>query len=131
MRLWLALAIAVIPQLACAQALELACAGPMSAAGAGGPERMRLRMDPDGSARLQLPADLLPKHHTGDPDTWRKVDDFLLTDTQISGRYRFDVIRTGRFTIDRRTGAVVLTAKAGDFTGVCESTVTGPGSVRF
>lgn len=126
MRLLLALAIAVVPQLACAQALEVACAG----SGAGAGDQLRLKLDTDGTAQVQLPAALLPKHHTGDPDTWRKVDDFLLTDSRISGRYRFDLIRSGRFTIDRRTGDLAITASSGTFTGACDAD-PAPSGLKF
>lgn len=129
MRLLLALAIAVAPQVACAQALELACAGTSANGGPGGPEHLRLKIDTDGGAQLQLPPSLSPGW--GGPQTWRKVDGFLLTDTQLSGRYRFGLVHSGRFVIDRRSGAVAVTTRGGAFTGACESTVTAPRMVKY
>lgn len=74
----------------------------------------------DGAdGRLRMPRTMLPAVRGGE-DGWFKIKDIEVTDDEIRGSVAVNFINNPKLTIDRRTGVISISGKAGDYIGECE-----------
>lgn len=72
-----------------------------------------------GDGRLRMPRSMLPTIHGGDGG-WFKIKSIKVTDSEITGSVAVNFINNPKLRIDRYTGAISISGKAGDFIGRCE-----------
>lgn len=68
--------------------------------------------------RIRLPRTMLPPIHGGE-DGWFKLKSIAMTDREITASAAVSMINNPKVRIDRYTGAISISGKAGDFTGQC------------
>lgn len=74
----------------------------------------------DGSeGRIRMPRSMLPPIHGGD-DGWFKLKSISVTDREITGSAAVNALNNPKVRIDRYTGMISISGKAGDFTGKCQ-----------
>lgn len=69
--------------------------------------------------RIRMPSIMLPLFRGGE-DGWFKLKSIKLTDREIIGSISVNPVNNPKLRIDRRTGAISIAGKAGNFTGRCE-----------
>lgn len=69
--------------------------------------------------RLRMPRTMLPPLRGGE-DGWFKIKSIEVTEHEIRGSVAVNFINNPKMTIDRRTGVISLSGKAGDYIGECE-----------
>ncbi len=62
---------------------------------------------------------MLPPIHGGD-DGWFKLKSIEVTDREITASVAVSALNNPKLRIDRYTGMISISGKAGDFTGRCE-----------
>lgn len=83
-----------------------------------------------GEGRVRMPRTMLPPIRGGD-DGWFKIKDLKITDNEITGSVAVNVINNPKMIIDRRTGLIRLSGKAGDYIGECDRYVPSAMRQRF
>ena len=73
-----------------------------------------------GDDRMRLPRTLLPGLHGG-TDGWFRVKITSADARAIHGSVAVNFINNPKFFIDRVTGTISISGKAGDFTGQCQA----------
>ncbi|MBC2653603.1 hypothetical protein [Novosphingobium aerophilum] len=68
--------------------------------------------------RIRLPRTMLPPIHGGE-DGWFKLKSIVMNDREITASAAVNVMNNPKVRIDRYTGAISISGKAGDFTGQC------------
>lgn len=74
--------------------------------------------EPD-SSRIRMPRAMLPPIHGGDGG-WFKLKNLRRTDGEITASVAVNFANSPKVRIDRMTGAISLSGKAGDYSGSCE-----------
>jgi hypothetical protein len=69
--------------------------------------------------RLRLPRAMLPAIRGGE-DGWFKVKSIKITENEITGSVAVNLVNNPKLRIDRVTGAISISGKAGDYSGRCE-----------
>ena len=83
------------------------------------PEVLRLKVT-DGGVQAQLPKALVRGLGSGQ-EGWRALDDVEVSEDQISGRYRVNLIRRALVKLDRISGDLSVEGGSGySFRGGCE-----------
>lgn len=80
--------------------------------------------------RLRMPRSMLPPLRGGE-DGWFKIKDLSVTDDEITGSIAVNFINNPKMIIDRRTGLIRLSGKAGDYIGECERFIPSAMPQRF
>jgi hypothetical protein len=80
--------------------------------------------------RLRMPRTMLPLIRGGD-DGWFKIKDIAITESEIRGSVAVNLINNPKLVIDRRTGIIRLSGKAGRYVGECERYTPGEMPQRF
>lgn len=68
--------------------------------------------------KLRMPRTMLPTVHGGD-DGWFKLHDIKLKPSEITASIGVNFINNPRLRLDRYTGAISISGRAGDYTGQC------------
>lgn len=69
--------------------------------------------------RLRMPRAMLPVIRGGE-DGWFRVSSIEISPDEITGSIRVNPFNNPKLRIDRMTGAISISGKAGDYTGRCE-----------
>lgn len=78
-----------------------------------------LDWDNTDNSRLRMPRAMLPPIHGGDGG-WFKLKNLKRTEGEITASVAVNVLNSPKLRIDRRTGAIILSGKSGDYSGSCE-----------
>ena len=71
--------------------------------------------------RIRVPAGVKPKIRGGGDDGWWKLKDLEVGTDRIEARFSLNPLNSPKVAIDRRTGAIRIRGRAGDFSGYCEA----------
>jgi len=80
--------------------------------------------------RVRMPRTMLPPIRGGE-DGWFKIKDLEVTDDEITGSVAVNLLNNPKMIIDRRTGLIRLSGKAGNYIGECERYVPSSMPQRF
>jgi hypothetical protein len=70
--------------------------------------------------RIRLPGMMLPLVQGGD-DGWLELRDLKLTDDAITGSAAVNLMSRPKVHIDRNTGTIRISGRAGSYSGTCET----------
>lgn len=73
-----------------------------------------------GDDRIRMPRTMLPPLHGGS-DGWFKLKNVRVDDRSIKGSAAVNFMNNPKVYIDRVTGEITISGRAGDFTGQCEA----------
>jgi len=82
-----------------------------------------------GDDRIRMPRTMLPAIRGGN-DGWFKLKDVVVDARSIRAKASVNFINSPNVFIDRVTGTISISGKAGDYTGRCEA-ITAHAPVRF
>lgn len=68
--------------------------------------------------RVRMPRSMLPVIRGGE-DGWFKLHDLKIKENEITGSIGINALNNPRLRLDRYTGAISISGKAGDFAGRC------------
>lgn len=74
-----------------------------------------------GDDRIRMPRTMLPAIRGG-ADGWFKITKLQASDRAITGKVAVNFINSPNVHIDRMTGVIRISGKAGDFVGQCRAT---------
>lgn len=69
---------------------------------------------------IRMPRTMLPAIRGG-KDGWFKIKSIEMTEGEIRASVGVNIINNPKLRIDRYTGAISLSGKAGDYSGVCQA----------
>lgn len=72
-----------------------------------------------GEGRLRMPRVMLPAIRGGD-NGWFKLKSIVVTEREITASVAVNALNNPKMRLDRMTGSISLSGKAGDYTGGCE-----------
>jgi len=75
------------------------------------------------NSRIRMPRTMLPAIRGG-KDGWFKLKNLKVSDVSFSGSVAVNVINNPKVFIDRRTGTISISGKAGDYSGRCDRVET-------
>lgn len=81
-------------------------------------DEVRLRLNND-EPRIRMPRTMLPPVHGGE-DGWFKLKNVEYTEGDIIASIAVNALNNPKLRIDRYTGSISISGKAGDFTGQCQ-----------
>lgn len=81
-------------------------------------DQVKLWVEGD-DGRIRMPRAMLPPIRGGE-DGWFKLKSIKMSDSEIVGSIAVNPLNSPKLRIDRLTGAISISGKAGDFTGRCE-----------
>ena len=73
-----------------------------------------------GDDRIRMPRTMLPPLHGGS-DGWFKLKDVVADARSVRAKVAVNFINSPKLFIDRVTGTISISGKAGDFSGQCEA----------
>ena len=73
----------------------------------------------NGEGRIRMPGSMLPPIRGGE-NGWFKIKNVKISDTEITGSVAVNLVNNPKLRIDRVTGAISLSGRAGDYTGRCQ-----------
>jgi hypothetical protein len=73
-----------------------------------------------GDDRIRMPRTMLPPLHGG-ADGWFKLKDVRVDDRSIKASAAVNFMNNPKVYVDRLTGTITISGRAGDFTGQCEA----------
>ncbi|MXO63429.1 hypothetical protein [Qipengyuania oceanensis] len=71
------------------------------------------------TGRLRMPRTMLPSIRGGE-DGWFELRNVAIKDNEITGTVAVSIINKPKFRLDRYTGTISISGKAGDYTGQCQ-----------
>jgi len=74
----------------------------------------------EGDGRIRMPRVMLPLLRGGE-DGWFKLKNIEVTQTAITASVAVNVINNPKMRVDRLTGLISLSGKAGNYTGECQA----------
>jgi hypothetical protein len=69
--------------------------------------------------RIRMPASMLPAIRGGE-DGWFKLNSIEITENQIVATVKVNPLNNPKLRLDRVTGSISLSGKAGNYTGQCQ-----------
>lgn len=84
----------------------------------------------NGDGRIRMPRAMLPAFRGGE-DGWFKLGDIEIKENEITASVRVNFINNPKLRIDRYTGAISISGKAGDFAGGCQHFVPEEAERQF
>jgi len=81
-------------------------------------DQVRLRLD-DNDPRIRMPRTMLPTIRGGD-DGWLKLKNVEYGEGEITASVAVNAFNNPKLRLDRHTGTISISGKAGDFTGQCQ-----------
>ena len=82
-----------------------------------------------GDDRIRMPRTMLPPIHGGS-DGWFRLKDVVADARSVRAKVAVNFMNSPKLFIDRVTGTMSLSGKAGDFTGQCEA-ISGDAPAKF
>lgn len=76
----------------------------------------------NGEGRIRMPRAMLPAFRGGE-DGWFKLGNVEVSDQEITATVRVNFINNPKLRVDRYTGAISISGKAGDYSGQCQKFV--------
>ena len=73
----------------------------------------------NGEGQIRMPRAMLPALRGG-KDGWFKMGDIKIKENEITASIRVNPINNPKLRIDRYTGAISISGKAGDYSGRCQ-----------
>lgn len=73
----------------------------------------------EGAGRIRMPRAMLPTLRGGS-DGWFEIEKIKRSDAEITGVVQVNFINSPKLRLDRMTGRISISGKAGDYAGVCE-----------
>ena len=73
-----------------------------------------------GEGRIRMPRAMLPPIRGGEAG-WFKIKSIEITENEIRGSVAVNVLNNPKLRIDRITGSISISGKAGDYSGRCRS----------
>lgn len=73
----------------------------------------------NGEGRIRMPRAMLPAIRGGE-DGWFRIKSVEIADNEIRGSISVNPINNPKLRIDRITGAISISGKAGDYSGRCQ-----------
>ncbi|MXO50124.1 hypothetical protein GRI42_02250 [Erythrobacter gaetbuli] len=73
----------------------------------------------NGEGRVRMPRAMLPVFRGGE-DGWFKLGDIEVKENEITATVRVNFINNPKLRVDRYTGAISISGKAGDYSGQCQ-----------
>lgn len=81
-------------------------------------DQVRIQLD-DDDPRLRMPRSMLPGIRGG-KDGWFKLKNIEYGEGEITASIAVNVLNNPKLRLDRYTGAISISGKAGDYTGQCQ-----------
>lgn len=81
-------------------------------------DQVRLRLN-DSDPRIRMPRTMLPPIRGGE-DGWFKLKNVEYGEGEITASVAVNAFNNPKLRLDRYTGAISISGKAGDFTGQCQ-----------
>lgn len=82
-------------------------------------DQVNVEVNDDNTGRIRVPRSMLPPLHGGN-EGWFEFKNIKTTDTAITGSAGINFINSPKVRLDRVTGTINISGKAGDFVGRCE-----------
>ena len=82
-----------------------------------------------GDDRIRMPRTMLPPIHGGS-DGWFRLKDVVANARSVGAKVAVNFMNSPKLFIDRVTGTISISGKAGDFAGQCQA-VRGDAPARF
>lgn len=82
-------------------------------------DQVNVEINDDDTGRIRAPRTMLPPLHGGDGG-WFAFKNIKRTEQAITGSAGINFINSPKVRIDRITGTINISGKAGDFVGKCE-----------
>lgn len=76
------------------------------------------------NSRIRMPRTMLPPVRGGEGG-WFKLKNLKITDVSFSGSAAVNFMNSPKVFVDRRTGTISISGKAGDYSGRCERIEAG------
>lgn len=73
----------------------------------------------EGEGRVRMPPAMLPPIRGGD-DGWFKLGSIKIKENEITATIRVNFLNNPKLRLDRYTGAISISGKAGDYSGRCQ-----------
>jgi hypothetical protein len=80
--------------------------------------------------RVRMPRTMLPALHGGD-DGWFKLKDIKIKSNEITASIAVNILNNPKLRLDRYSGAISISGKAGDFAGNCQRLVRKEDKRKF
>lgn len=80
--------------------------------------------------RIRMPQTMLPPLRGGE-DGWFKIKNLEVSENEITGSVAVNVINNPKLVVDRRTGLIRLSGKAGNYIGECQRFTPGDMPQKF
>lgn len=83
-------------------------------------DQVNIELPGGGTGRVRMPRAMLPVIRGGD-NGWFKISDVRMTDSEITGTVGVNFMNKPKLRLDRITGSVSISGKAGNYSGTCQA----------
>ena len=83
-------------------------------------DQVNIDIGSDGTGRIRMPRAMLPVIRGG-KDGWFELGSIKMTDSEITAAAQVNFMNRPRVRLDRITGAISISGKAGDYSGECQA----------
>ena len=83
-------------------------------------DQVNIDIGADGTGRIRMPRAMLPVIRGG-KDGWFELGSIKMTDYEITAAAQVNFMNRPRVRLDRITGAISISGKAGDYSGECQA----------
>ena len=83
-------------------------------------DQVNIDISADGSGRIRMPRAMLPVIRGG-KDGWFELGSIKMTDSDITAAAEVNFMNKPRVRLDRITGAINISGKAGNYSGECQA----------
>ena len=83
-------------------------------------DQVGVEISADGAGRIRVPDGLKPRLRSGGEDGWWPLKDMEVRDNEINAKFSMKFMNHPTLRIDRITGHINITGKAGSFRGTCD-----------
>jgi len=83
-------------------------------------DQVNIDLTGEGQGRIRMPRAMLPVVRGG-KDGWFELGSIKTTDSEITGVAQVNFMNKPRVRLDRITGSISISGKAGDYSGQCQA----------
>jgi hypothetical protein len=83
-------------------------------------DQVNIELADDDTGRVRMPPVMLPPLHGGDGG-WFRIKNVKRTDGEITGTVQVNFMNQPKLRLDRVTGHISISGKAGDYSGDCQA----------
>lgn len=83
-------------------------------------DQVNIDIGSEGQGRIRMPRAMLPIVRGG-KDGWFELGSIKMTDSEIIGTAQVNFMNKPRVRLDRITGTISISGKAGDYSGQCQA----------